>query len=753
MEHTRRSFLASGLAAAAAGEAGGQTAAARLPWYRRCFRWGQTNITERDPVRYDIAWWRGYWKETQVQGVIINAGGIVAYYPSRFPLHYRAEFLGGRDLFGELTEAARQDGLAVLARMDSNRATEDFFKAHPAWFARDASGNPYRAADRFVACINSPYYDEYLPDVLREIAGRYRPEGFTDNSWSGLGRGSICFCENCERSFRARSGKPVPRSANWDDPVYREWILWNYARRIEVWDLNNRVTREACGPDCLWVGMNGGSVSSQARSFRDFKSICERGEIILLDHQRRSDTGAFSENSDAGKLIHGLLGWNKLIPESMPMYHLAGEPFRLSAKPPAEARMWMIAGFAGGIQPWWHHVGAYHEDRRAYRTAPPVMRWHRANEEFLVNRRPVASVGLVWSQHNVDFYGRDQPERLVDMPYRGIANALTRARIPYISIHADNIARDGRDIALLILPNLAAMSGSQCEAVREFAARGGSVIATGVTSLYTEMGGHRGEFALADLFHVRATGTSLASGGSPERRWAGASAHTYLRLSPELRARVPGPKAGDEPPPAGDRHPVLAGFEETDILPFGGMIEKLEVEAGASVPLTFIPAFPVFPPETAWMREPKTDIPALVLSTLASGARVAYLPADIDRRYALSNLPDHGNLLANLVRWAAADTIPLRVNGPGLIDCSLYRQPGRLILHLVNLTSAAAWRAPAEELIPVGPHKVSVRLPQDLKGSSVRLLVSQARSAARVKDGWCSFEVRSILDHEVAVIA
>jgi hypothetical protein len=94
---------------------------ASLPWYRRAYRWGQTNITEKDPQRYDIDWWRRFWKRTETQAVIINAGGIVAYYPSKFPLHYRAQFLKGRDLFGELTEAAHKDGLFVMARLDSNR--------------------------------------------------------------------------------------------------------------------------------------------------------------------------------------------------------------------------------------------------------------------------------------------------------------------------------------------------------------------------------------------------------------------------------------------------------------------------------------------------------------------------------------------------------------------------------------------------------------------------------------------------------
>src|SRR6266568_7298723 len=144
---TRRTFMGSLAGAAAIGQARGQEKKSAEPWYRRARRWGQTNITERDPVRYDIPWWREYWKRTQIQGVIINAGGIVAYYPSKFPLHHRAEFLNGRDLYGELANAAHEDGLAVLARMDSNRAAEDFYKQDPDWFTVDANGKPNRAAD------------------------------------------------------------------------------------------------------------------------------------------------------------------------------------------------------------------------------------------------------------------------------------------------------------------------------------------------------------------------------------------------------------------------------------------------------------------------------------------------------------------------------------------------------------------------------------------------------------------------------
>jgi hypothetical protein len=718
---------------------------AGLPWYRRAYRWGQTNITEKDPVRYDIGWWREYWKRTHVQAVIINAGGIVAYYPSKFPLHHRAEFLGGRDLFGELTRAAHEDGIFVMARMDSNRTAEDFFKAHPDWFARDSQGNPYRAADKFITCINSAYYDDYLPAVLTEIIERSHPDGVTDNSWAGLGRESICYCANCETKFRTKTGKALPAAADWDDSAYRQWIMWNYDRRIEIWELNNRTTQRVGGPDCIWSGMNSGSVSNQARSFRDLREISKRAHIMMLDHQRRDDDTGFQQNGDTGKRVHGLLGWDKLAPESMALYQSGPGYFRVASKPAAEARMWMIAGIAGGIQPWWHHIAAYHEDRRMYRTAEPIMRWAKENEEYLVNRQPVASVGVVWSQRNTDFYGRDNAAELVDAPYTGFMHALVRARIPYLPVHADDIDRESERFRLLVLPNVGGLRDAQCEAIRRFVERGGSLFATGASSLYNEWGDPRPDFALADLFGAHTKGPI-------PRLPAGTDSHTYLRLAPELRARVNGPRSGDEPPAAGERHTVLEGFEETDIIPYGGTLAPLRIEPGTNVPLTYVPPFPTYPPETAWMREPKSDIPGLVLREQAK-ARIAYMPADIDRRYAKQHLPDHGQLLANIVRWASQNSIPLTVEGPGMIDCHLYRQGNRLILHLVNLTSAGTWRAPVEELIPVGPLKVKATLPQEGAGRSARLLVAGTSQPVAASRGVVAFEISGVLDHEVIVVA
>jgi hypothetical protein len=363
-----------------------------------------------------------------------------------------------------------------------------------------------------------------------------------------------------------------------------------------------------------------------------------------------------------------------------------------------------------------------------HRTAEPVMRWFKDNEQYLMNRTPLANVGLVWSQDNTDFYGRDNPDELVDAPWRGMRAALVRARIPYRPVHVDHIGREEGNLAVLVLPNLAAMTEAQCASVRRFVERGGGLVATGVTSLYNTDGEPQADFGLAGLFGAHVSGTK-----PDDRRWAGPSQHTYLRLPPE----------------SDGRHEALRGFAETEILPYGGMLGPLRVDAGRTVALTFIPPFPIYPPETAWMRTERTDWPGLVLGSAGRG-RVAYLPADIDRRMSREGLPDHAHLLENLVRWTAGGKIPLQVEGHGLLDLALFRQPGRAILHVVNLTGTEG-RGQIEGFIPVGPLHVRCKLPADVKGSWVALCVAGTKTAGHVRDGWVEFEIPQVTDHEMAV--
>jgi hypothetical protein len=168
--------------------------------------------------------------------------------------------------------------------------------------------------------------------------------------------------------------------------------------------------------------------------------------------------------------------------------------------------------------------------------------------------------------------------------------------------------------------------------------------------------------------------------------------------------------------------------------------------------MTYVPPRPAFPPEAVWLREDATDIPGLVVTERPDGPRVAYLAADLDRRYAGDNMRDTATLLANVVRWAASEDIPLSVDGPGLLDCHLYRQSARVILHIVNLTNEGTWRGPIDELIPVGPIHVTVTLPEGVRAGRIHSLVSGAPIHRSSTAGPVSFSIPSIADHEVIVI-
>jgi len=151
------------------------------------------------------------------------------------------------------------------------------------------------------------------------------------------------------------------------------------------------------------------------------------------------------------------------------------------------------------------------------------------------------------------------------------------------------------------------------------------------------------------------------------------------------------------------------------------------------------------------MRETRTERPCVVVRQLENGARIVYLAADIDRSYASWGLPDHAQLLTNAIAWAAGPTLPLRVDGPGLIDCNLYAQGRTLILHLVNLTTPGLWPGAAREVIQVGPLTVRVRRPAGWKIRQCRSLVRNAREKIETGTDWVTVQIQSLEDHDLLV--
>ena len=142
--YNRRSFLRhsalAGTALALAGEAPTPADEWAQGWFGRPMRWAQLTLAEDDPGTYDLNFWLDYFRRTHSDAACLSAGGCVAYYPTKIPLHYRSQWLGSVDAFGDLVAGCRKLNMVVLARTDPHAAHQDVCDAHPDWIAVDAEG-------------------------------------------------------------------------------------------------------------------------------------------------------------------------------------------------------------------------------------------------------------------------------------------------------------------------------------------------------------------------------------------------------------------------------------------------------------------------------------------------------------------------------------------------------------------------------------------------------------------------------------
>ena len=224
------------------------------PWYESMRRCGQLNLNEHDPATLDVTKWIDYWASLQLNALLLNGGGIVAFYPTAIPYHHRSEFLGTRDLFGELVTAAKAREMRVVSRMDCNYAYEDALRAHPEWFERNLNGSPRPHGESpwlFKTCMFSPYFTDQMPAIYREINSRYPVDGFFTNGWPSTGALSVCYCQSCQQVYRDDWRHP-PEETNATDPLYRRYYDVFMTRVVDVWTSWQRAVTEGGPNRSMW---------------------------------------------------------------------------------------------------------------------------------------------------------------------------------------------------------------------------------------------------------------------------------------------------------------------------------------------------------------------------------------------------------------------------------------------------------------------------------------------------------------------
>jgi hypothetical protein len=697
----------------ATGSAGTPEAAA---WFDRPMRWVQLTLVENDPGRFDPTFWLDYFRDLHADAATLSAGGIVAYYPTEIPLHHRSQWLGSSDPFGELVRGCRALGMRVLARTDPHACRDDVRTAHPDWISVTSEGAPRRHwanAELWVTCALGPYNFEFMDLVHREIVTRYRVDGIFSNRWAP--QGGDCFCVHCQENFHAATGHDLPRTSTPADPARREYLEWRKARLTELWKHWDATVR-AANPEARFVP-NGPP---------DFKSAGELADIQFADFQARHGVMPPWANGRRAKEYRSVMG-----PKPVGGIFSVGveEPYRWkdSVQTEAEIQLWVADGTANGLRPWVTKFSGVLYDRRWLPIVQRIYQWHFDHEKYLRNEAPLARVALLYSEQTAAYHRGTAEGDRPDDHVLGMYHALVESRVPFELVHEALLTPERlAPFRLLVLADAAALSTSQCDAIRAFVAGGGSVLATFASSLCDESGARRPDFGLADLFGVSFNG-----------RVDGPLHNSYLNL--------------DASSANGRRHEVLDGLEAAPRIING--VFRLDVTPRGEFPspITLVPSYPDLPMEDVYPRVARTSTRELYLREIG-GSRVAYVPWDISRTFWDVLAPDHGRLLRNLVRWTMNEPQPVEIDGPGLLDVTIWRQRTSMTVHLVNLTNPMMMKGPIREVLPVGPLRVRVRMPGGLEPRGIHLLTAGSSLPVEQSGNVLSLTVPSVGVHEVVAI-
>jgi hypothetical protein len=292
-------------------------------------------------------------------------------------------------------------------------------------------------------------------------------------------------------------------------------------------------------------------------------------------------------------------------------------------------------------------------------------------------------------------------------PYVGMYSALMRAGLPVVTVHRPDFHEKLGDFKVLCLANEASLTDEQVEAVRQFVAAGGGLIATHETSLYDEKARLRPDFALADVFGVSYESMFGATAGTGTVEFTG----THAVTTGLQRLKV----AHDEPCVA--------------VRPGTGRV----------------------PAHLAGARR----IPAVVVNEYGSG-RVVYIPSRLASIQCEKLTPATERLFANAVKWVAGGKLPVEIEAAATVGVTLFdqydrpEQPARRLLHLVNHNADSI--KSYDHIDPIKGIDIEMRIPSGRRVMKLHRLWDKANVAFQVDRDLIKFKLGQLGEYEVIVV-
>lgn len=704
-------------------------------WLRRPIRNFHFTIREEDVIDFDVRRFIDDIVSMNANVVTLLTSGYHAIYPSKILLNRPNPFLNGRDLLGEIVEEAHRRGLKIGSTIDVITTPKEILEEHPDWIAVGPDGKPHfitnQYGELYAACLNGPYVKEHILEVIKEQLQRYNLDIIFLTAFNFHG---FCYCPRCRYDFKKETGYDIPSIVNWKDPIWKKFVKWRIKTTNEVWKYMRDEIKKI-NPNIAIMGNNVLDWANMRNSGLDMDYVIEYEDIIKTEAQTRVVLVSLDETvkeqpmfwpAEEGRYMKTITSKPPLISCN----YCYVWPWRRAAVPPIMQKLWLSEVIANGSNIFLHMGGppVKQEDRRGLKVIKEMFGFVKDNEEYYTDVETYTNVALVLSQNTLNYYCEDTEKQYVEH-LRGIYSALNDLHITFDIVSEKFISPETlAKYKVLVLANCACMSEELANVLRNFVQKGGHIVATYDTSLYTEDGEPRANFLLSDLFGVDYLGMKIGpmAGVIPPHQ------------------RINGYMAVNKPD-----HPIFEGLGDTDYILNGGFLCLTRPNADIEVPLVVVQPFEIFPEGRAYNFSRKTQIPALTVNYIGNGS-VVYFPGEIDRLFWHLKFPDHRLLIANAVLLGLKDEVLARLKAPMTVDLSIQiqRDKKRIISHLINLTG----KRPYAEIIPVRDLELEIKIPEEFSLRRAVSLNQNRELSLSIKDNTAKILLPELKDYEVVVL-
>ena len=426
----------------------------------------------------------------------------------------------------EFVEVAHRRGLRVGGYVGATLFYETLEVEEPAskdWKQLDEFGHPiyYNPAQtfRYMACRNNPGYLAYIKKVVKlGVQDLHLDMIHFDQMmwWSAPGS---CHCAHCREQFREFLKNRYPanlalprfgfenvelldippfgsdsmRFAEVTNPLVQEWALfraWTLARRYkEFTDYIHQLNPETAvqGNPTMNLDNNVGLIYGI-----DYGQLLEGGDMVTSEEPNQAVW------TDDGRLVSQIRTYKsaRSMGKSLWVWQARPRGDRAFLDYPGVMELGLSEALAYndrnlGIVAGWDVITNAVPD-----SAKPYIELFQKRSKDLVNTRTVADVAILRSFTSIAFNpaGSNVSTILFEQ-------SLIQAKIPFAIIF-DRHLNDLSGYKVLVLADQDALSDAQIATIRAFANAGGSVVATGRTSLMNEWRLVRPKLGLADVLGV-----------------------------------------------------------------------------------------------------------------------------------------------------------------------------------------------------------------------------------------------------------